>query len=1730
MKKALKGPKKPDASQSLQALSWLSAVCISAIALQSGCGRFEQAFRASTVSRRSTTSLDSLDSQSIKLTVKPSALGLYPGDEVQVEVSASQDLGDSLSLDQTKIKFETSHSEVIQVSGAGKVKGITEGEATITATYNGAKASVTVKVLKRAKTNCDSKNGYLALVEPQLQTRCIGCHGTNGQPAARTNFSLNGPSPDQSGVDGNFDLVKRKIGVDDPAKSLLIAKASGRIFHGGGEIFPPESAEISGFLSWASVEKECQQAQKVVAIELVSDGNTLEAGASRTYQLNARTGTGVARNVTALAEWTVRNAAGQALTAENGSLVATPDGMKLTLLKEGERWRIEAKFENLSTGADLQVVARPNPQPACPGFIKFRSNVAPIFRTASCGPGCHFAGGGASGAYQILADDQTCEAAYENWTAARSRILFATPENSPILKKPSGQTSHGGALRISTSSAEYAALKAWVSQEATCKAANPNDNDLGIGLLCRRLLTKITLSPATPALRVGESVTLSAVGTYDDQSELPLAGNSVIWFSSNGSVLSVDVTGKLKALATGSARIKATSGTVTAEKSITVLAARTLIGLDVTPAMQSVAKGQMASFTVKNRFSNGDVEARSTPVNWTIANPEIATLTSQGILAKNIGSTNITATDPTCTACTKTFSLTVTAALVTGIEISPNPAALTVGITTKLSLMQIYSDGTKTPINVLATWTSSDSGSFSVDQLGNATGLKAGAGTVTVTYNSRSKSADVFVIQAGECSSFQSFATNVEPMLQNNCVGCHSNGQQGSLFMVLRPTDQKLLNWSELKERIDNTTLAQTTLIKRVMRVAHPGAAFLATGSQNRIKLDSWIQSDIACQISSRSSNLARSSGKVLYNRLAALFPNAVSTGNDTKPLFFEDFDALRAKGSFRLIAQPERSLSPLAMNLWRQKANQLCNTQITGQDSDRLFQWTPDLLLTTESVPTDPALSVTLAAVRRAWGYPYPQNHAYVAAIRDFYNGAKADGATDLAARKGVCVAVLTAPEFLLGNPGDEDALRRLKLALLGKSPTAAEYAGFRQAANKSAYARSLVQNIQSGATREQYLDQVSDWHRIALGLRDFFDSTGSITRPSINFERNRATGVGGVSFTTVSKPISGFDRAIQWDREINTTTEHDFSESCDTGLEQPFDPRTGELIWQHFNPVVSQWETIGSWKKVNGIWQAVAGQITLDSTGTTKATTLEDIRLTQRVTMAGRVVNKYIGGGLIDTPVDLFAGGNRRLIRKNPLGIVQKGYSTVRLWWSREPVKVCNTLSRYLATCAYRPSSASLQSTTATNLNWNAFTASAPRLGTGGKGGRDTFAHPTILQGFSCGMPNGTMIAKVGQADYQELMAFPKGYTSDSGTIDQSLLQDLAINVNDVASFESDSNDRFTAVTSVIARNSASTWAEDKAFGRLLDDLTKEPIRLLRDIISNNQDYKLLLTAPYTIGGPELDLYLRSQGYFLPLYPSGYTVGTSQSPLRFIRQSNIPPIPTGWLKNSLGKMPDESAHRYDLALGEVRPRTMSGIMTQMAFLAPVKNDGKVRSISARIHERLLCGLPNEFVPRLDDQALQLHDRYISVKGDNGAQHLDRSKGCYSCHVTLDPIASVYSKAFLAVQKSPGYSEARIANIFGINNETYGLRGNDEKSKGALLGTEVTGIAHLSDVLANSKEFSTCVVKTAFEHLFGRKPVSSDMGLVQRVTDQFMGSTIDYNYNKMIEELAASPEFLREE
>jgi hypothetical protein len=250
----------------------------------------------------------------------------------------------------------------------------------------------------------------------------------------------------------------------------------------------------------------------------------------------------------------------------------------------------------------------------------------------------------------------------------------------------------------------------------------------------------------------------------------------------------------------------------------------------------------------------------------------------------------------------------------------------------------------------------------------------------------------------------------------------------------------------------------------------------------------------------------------------------------------------------------------------------------------------------------------------------------------------------------------------------------------------------------------------------------------------------------------------------------------------------------------------------------------------------------------------------------------------------------------------------------------------------------------------------------------------------------------------------------------------------------------------------------------------------------------------------------------------------------VRRIEYTSIPNLPVGWLRNSSGGYGADQGEILEVAtMGMLKPRLMSGILTQTAFLAPVKNDGKTRSVSARVHERLLCGLPNEFVNALDSNALSLHEMYVSTKGPTSALHLDRTKGCYSCHVTLDPVASVFSKRFMSDPNVPGNTELRRAKIWDYREQGfYGLKGGGLPASGVFLGQRVEGVRSLGEAIANSKEFSNCVVKTAFENVFGRQPVGSDVTFISSMAERFR-TRLDYNYNLLIEELVASPELRTE-
>src|SRR5882762_2969237 len=102
-------------------------------------------------------------------------------------------------------------------------------------------------------------------------------------------------------------------------------------------------------------------------------------------------------------------------------------------------------------------------------------------------------------------------------------------------------------------------------------------------------LTSIAISPAAPTVAIGSATTLSAKGTYDDNSTKDIS-SSVTWLSNNTAVATVTSKGVVTGVTNGSTTIQATAANgVTASVTIAVGNAVVLQTISVTPLTASVA-------------------------------------------------------------------------------------------------------------------------------------------------------------------------------------------------------------------------------------------------------------------------------------------------------------------------------------------------------------------------------------------------------------------------------------------------------------------------------------------------------------------------------------------------------------------------------------------------------------------------------------------------------------------------------------------------------------------------------------------------------------------------------------------------------------------------------------------------------------------------------------------------------------------------------------------------------------------------------------------------------------------------------------------------------------------------------------------------------------------------------------------------------------------------------------
>lgn len=272
------------------------------------------------------------------------------------------------------------------------------------------------------------------------------------------------------------------------------------------------------------------------------------------------------------------------------------------------------------------------------------------------------------------------------------------------------------------------------------------------------VLASIRINPSSFSVAAGQTKQLAASGVFTDGSVQDVTAQAV-WASSATNVMTVSAAGLATGASQGPATISATVSGISGTSNASVGAA-VLSSITVTPSNASVAMGETQAFAANGIFSDGSSTDITSSVTWSSNAANVAAVDATG-LATGVasGSTAITATSGTVSG---SANLTVTAAKLTSIDISPDGDSIPVGGQDQLLLTGTYSDGTTQTITT-ATWSSSDSTLASVDpNTGLVTGVADSSGnaiTITAQAGGLTNTTTIYVTSAVAESIFLSPAT-----------------------------------------------------------------------------------------------------------------------------------------------------------------------------------------------------------------------------------------------------------------------------------------------------------------------------------------------------------------------------------------------------------------------------------------------------------------------------------------------------------------------------------------------------------------------------------------------------------------------------------------------------------------------------------------------------------------------------------------------------------------------------------------------------------------------------------------------------------------------------------------------------------------------------------------------------------------------------------------------------------
>lgn len=253
------------------------------------------------------------------------------------------------------------------------------------------------------------------------------------------------------------------------------------------------------------------------------------------------------------------------------------------------------------------------------------------------------------------------------------------------------------------------------------------------------VIESITVTPVNGSLPLGSIYHYQATAIYSDNTSADIT-DEANWLSSVPAVAQIIATGidagKVTTLSEGGTTISASLDGQSGSTGLTVTPA-VLSALQITPADVSMPAGTSGAYTATAYYSDNSTEDVTDQATWLSSNTAVATIIPRGIDAgyatsKIAGGTDISASFGGITSSTP---LTVTAAVLLSIEVSPVNANVPLGIDVQYQAIGIYSDNSNSDLTDSATWQSSNQDVATINDEGTAVTLSLGVSTISAKLN-----------------------------------------------------------------------------------------------------------------------------------------------------------------------------------------------------------------------------------------------------------------------------------------------------------------------------------------------------------------------------------------------------------------------------------------------------------------------------------------------------------------------------------------------------------------------------------------------------------------------------------------------------------------------------------------------------------------------------------------------------------------------------------------------------------------------------------------------------------------------------------------------------------------------------------------------------------------------------------------------------------------------------------